>query len=467
MLLKPTTHQIPAVKPMINIGCLFDIPTGFYLTGKYGESILNGGLASLTAIIGRGNFFKSTIKNHMLLSAFDKIYSVSPETMIYAYDTEINVHETALRRFTEKFKYVSEIKDIFQNNWIITDKEAMLGDEFFKELKEFFSNKESHSKELTFTLPFLDRDNKTLIKSLLPTFGDIDSLTEFTTSDVADIQEKYELGDSGANTIYMRQGLSKMRLLMELPTLASKFKHYIVMTGQVGNSPPMQGPINVPVKKLQFMKFGDSIKGVTDKFTFLIHNLWQVYNSTSLLNKGTNEPEYPSGKSYSKDPDLNLVSMLLGRSKSGTSGVNLELVVSQKEGLLPHLTQFHYIKSNNRFGITGSNINYSLDIYPKLNLSRTTVRDKIDNDPKLRRALEITSELSQIHQYWRDLDSKLYCTPKELYEGIKSKGYDWDEILGNTRGWWTINNDKHPIPFLSTLDLMKMRIDQYKPSWHK
>jgi hypothetical protein len=48
---------------------------------------------------------------------------------------------------------------------------------------------------------------------------------------------------------------------------------------------------------------------------------------------------------------------------------------------------------------------------------------------------------------------------------VKEKGYDWDEILGNTRGWWTLNNDEHPIPYLSTLDLMRMRLDKYKPYW--
>ena len=48
-------------RPLINVGCLFDIITGVYVRGKYGESILNGGLGMLTGIAGIGNNFKTTI----------------------------------------------------------------------------------------------------------------------------------------------------------------------------------------------------------------------------------------------------------------------------------------------------------------------------------------------------------------------------------------------------------------------
>ena len=37
----------PNLRPMLNLGCLFDIPTGRYRRGKNGEHILNAGLALL------------------------------------------------------------------------------------------------------------------------------------------------------------------------------------------------------------------------------------------------------------------------------------------------------------------------------------------------------------------------------------------------------------------------------------
>ena len=463
MIVSPTFQQMNSVKPMINVGCLFDIPTGTYLPGVHGESLLNGGLAYLTAIVAQGNFFKSTIKNYMMLSAYEKIANQTKESSMTTYDTEINTHESGLKRLMERFPSLDP-DTIFTNGaWTITDASVMYGDEFFKHLKEFLKLKMEHKKDISYNLPFVDRDGSTPLNMLVPTFGDIDSLSEFTTSDVVDISNKFDLGDSGGNTLHMRSGLSKTRLLMDLPALTSRHNHYMLMTGQVGQDIPMgTGPMAVPQKKLQFLKNSDTIKGVTDKFMFLIHNMWQVRNCSLLLNKSTNEPEFPSGDSYNKDPDLNLVNLMLVRSKSGESGVSIDIIVSQTEGVLPHLSQFYYLKNSGRFGLSGNDRNYQLELLPDVNLSRTTVRSKIDENPKLRRALEITSELCQITQYWRNIDRELICTPKELYEGIKSQGYDWDKIL-ETRGWWTINNDNHPVPFLSTMDLMKMRLGLYKP----
>lgn len=58
---KPAFTEVDPYKFYYNVGCLFDIPTGKYVRGKYGESIMNGGLGLLTAIAGKGNTFKSTI----------------------------------------------------------------------------------------------------------------------------------------------------------------------------------------------------------------------------------------------------------------------------------------------------------------------------------------------------------------------------------------------------------------------
>ncbi len=199
-------------------------------------------------------------------------------------------------------------------------------------------------------------------------------------------------------------------------------------------------------------------------------NCWHAYNAAPLVTKDRT-PEYPrEGENDNTEmgTDLNIVTLRQLRSKSGPTGITLELIVSQNEGVLPSLTEFHYIKGNERFGLTGTLQHYALDLYPDVKLSRTTVRTKIDNDPKLRRALNITSELLQMHQLWTHLDPKLLCTPKELYDDLKAKGYDWNEEILITRGWWTLDNDKHPVKFLSTMDLLRLRTGQYpKPYWKK
>ena len=94
-----------------------------------------------------------------------------------------------------------------------------------------------------------------------------------------------------------------------------------------------------------------------------------------------------------------------------------------------------------------------------------TVRSKINNDPLLRRAINITAELLQLEIYSNDIKQQgLLCSPKELYEDIKKLGYDWNVLL-NTRGYWTIDQYDNPVPFLSTVDLLKMRAGTYKPYW--
>lgn len=63
-----------------------------------------------------------------------------------------------------------------------------------------------------------------------------------------------------------------------------------------------------------------------------------------------------------------------------------------------------------------------------------------------------------------NLDSRYICSPGELYEDLKKMGYNWDELL-ETRGFWIFNDNIHPRKYLSTMDLLKMRVGEYKPYW--
>ena len=165
------------------------------------------------------------------------------------------------------------------------------------------------------------------------------------------------------------------------------------------------------------------------------------------------------------DTDLNVVTIKLLRNKWGRSGLQMQLIVSQEQGVLSHLTEFHYLKTNKQYGMEGNLQNYTLVFCPEIKLSRTAVRSKIDKHPTLRRGLTIASELLQLNQLFTDTDG-VFCTPKELYDDLKALGYDW-EVLLRTRGWWTFSNDSHPIPFLTTMDLLRMRKKLYVPFWMK
>jgi hypothetical protein len=357
--------------------------------------------------------------------------------------------------------------DIIEDGvWNITDKTMHSGNEWFEILKKFIKqDKLKNIKRYTLETPFIDK-KKNRISVLAPTFGEIDSFSEFDTDDTSKIQDENELGSSGGNTIHMRSGLAKTRLLMELPVLCNQGAHYTLLSAHLGTDIQMaQGPYAAPnPKKLQTLKVGEKVKGVTDKFYFLTNNFWKTVDSKPFINQATKSDEYPEDNSKESEVnDVYIVPLAQLRSKSGPTSITIDVLISQSQGVLPELTEFHYIKTLDRYGLSGTLQSYALDLYPECKLSRTTIRKKIKEDPKLRRALNITAELCQMEHVWSYMGEDI-PKPKDIYEKLKSLGYDWDVLL-NTRGWWTFNNDKHPIPFLSTKDIINMYNGVYKPYW--
>ncbi len=460
--LRPDFAKIPNVKPSFNVGALLDVVNGSIETGIYGESILNGGVSGISAYCGIGNNFKSTISHYVMLSAGSKFNHSTFST----YDTEINISEARLRVLTNRIEEFNGEDILSTGRWSITDKTVYYGNEWFEKLKDFLELKIKNSDKITVNSPFLDRDGK-LLKMLIPTFTELDSLTKFNTKSSTTMQEDNELGDSAINMLYMKEGQAKKQMISYLPKPLQQANNPMFITAHIGKSIPMD-PRAAPVKKLQFLKNNDTLKGVTDDFTFLTTNCWQCQNATPLFNDTTKGPEYPrnSDDNMKGDTDLFLVTLVQLRSKTGPSGLLMQLIVSQQEGVLPSLSEFHYIKTNDRYGLNGTLQNYSLDLYPNVKLSRTTVRGKIDTDPLLRRAILITSEMCQMKYLWHYLPKDLLCTPKELYDDIIKLGYDWNMLLA-TRSWWTSDNDKHPIPFVSTFDLLNMRAQKYVPYFLK
>lgn len=462
-MVKFNMSQKTMPKININIGALLDIPTANIVRGKEGESIYNGGLSPITAIVGTGNNFKSTIMHYMMLSAANKMLPYVDTEMI-TYDTEANV---SLDRLESLSKYFTNIKEnpITSDDaiWSVTDKTILPGNEWGVEVNKYVEEKKKSKDSLVKYQAFKDPYKKEILTSYFPSFVEIDSISEFEAKSSMEMLSK-DLDSSDTNTFAMKQGLFKSKFLSTIPVMSISSNTYFLFTAQLGEKLDMRtGPAmySQPFKNLQYLKTGEHIKGVSPKFFFLIHNAWYTHTAKLLINDTTKLPEYPLGNDDNQKTDLNTVMLTQLRSKNGPSGYTLTLVVSQTEGILPSLTEFHYIKENKRFGLEGNNINYHLDIYPEVNLSRTTIRNKLNTDAKLRRAVNITAELLQLSIYQKSV-SELLCSPKELYEDIKKLGYNWD-ILLDTRGYWTVDQYDNKIPFLSTVDLLRMRKGLYTP----
>jgi len=194
-----------------------------------------------------------------------------------------------------------------------------------------------------------------------------------------------------------------------------------------------------------------------------------------LINQNTKEPEFPNKKD-DVGTDLHKVNLTLLRSKSGHSGINIELIISQSEGILEGLTNFYFLKTHGGFGIGGNPRSFFMEWLPDIKLQRTTVRTKINEDKKLERVIQIMSDLLQMYIYKANMREELFGdlikdgigkVPEKMLNKIKEKGIDLDTIL-NTRNWWTINNYNKDLPnFLSTVDLLNWLNDKYVPYWYK
>lgn len=474
MLPQSTIEQAEPIIPLINVGACLDIPTGVFVKGYRGENILLGGMGPLTGMTGPGNSYKSTIMHFMTLSAADRMASTA-STHIETFDTEMNIDESRLMKFAQQFQSFKGHDVMNNGTWNVTNSTKYYGNKWHEAMKTYCNAKKEMGDKIKCVTPFMDR-NKQPLKIILPTFAQVDSFSRFETEDVGKIQEDVELGDSAGNTIHMRQGLSKLRFLMDAPVICVSSNNFMMLSAHQGQEHAMaSGPYAPkPQKKIPHMKPGEKIKGVTDAFFYLTTAFFQTVScgghTVKAADGSANKPPmYPRDKYDVADKDglvdLNQVGMKILRSKFGPSGTVITISVSQTDGVLPTLTEFCNLKDSDSFGLEGSDRNYSLVIYPERKLSRTTVRGSTETDMKLCRAMNITSEICQMRQFYRSLNPDL-LDMKKIYEGVRDRGYDWNFILEHTRGWWTVKNDDHPtLWFLSSKDIVEMSVGAYHPYW--
>lgn len=461
------------VKPRLwmNVGCLFDIVTGHITIGKKGETIINGGFGPIMAICGSGNIFKSTIMHYLVLSAADKVKQSGYPTSIMTYDTEENISLDRLNSLASKFQTLQDkpaTND--KKEWVVTSKSIVPGNKWAETVYKNIELKIARKKDFTvdvecFKDPFSEDKPYDMV---VPNFVEIDSFTEFEGEASMDLLTG-DLDSTSTNTYAMKQGMFRTKFFTQIPRFSTSGGVYFFVTLHVGEKIDMNmNPYAPqPLKKLQYLKSNQFIKGAGSKIDFLTSVIWLAQGSDVLKNQGTKLAEYPRDANDVAETDLNIVRLTILRNKNGASGITISVIVSQVEGVLPALTEFHYCKTRDKFGIEGNDRNYFMSLYPDCSLSRTTIRKKIDTDPLLRRAINITADLLQIRTYHPSVvQDGLWCEPKELYEDLKAMGYDWNELL-TTRGYWLMDQYDSETNFLSTIDLLKMRKGLYKPYFLK
>ena len=449
-------------KPAINIGCGFDIPTGLFVKGSKGEIIIDGGLSDFTAVVGAGNSFKSLLLQYFAMSAANTI-AATDEPYIMNYDTENNAQPSRLDKLASKFEFLPNPATDEDTGVIdLSDKSMIAGDAWWSKVKEFLGENSKDGK-----LKYTGFTTKGKVHTdHAPTIVINDSFSKFEPKSTEDMLAKSKSEDGSTNTYYMRTGLFKAKVLGEIPPLSSKSNMYFLTTAHLGiKSAIGENKYSKPGKKLFSLKDDEEIKKVSPEFYYLVKTLWKVISRRVLKNPATGEALYPLRGDSGQATDLNLVTVESLRLKTGATGIKLEVVVSQDSGVLPALTNFHYIKTN-KFGFAGNNTTYNLVLYPNERLQRTNIRPKTDKDVKLCRAIELTSDLLQIKTYHPAVvRTGLWCEPEVLYKDIVDMGYDWDDLL-NTRGWYAIDQyNKDVRPFMSIMDLLEFRKGAKTPYW--
>lgn len=453
--------EAPPFRPCVNLGCLMDIPTGSILQGVDGHWYYSGGLSHITGIGGRGNTYKSALLIYMLLKALD-VFKRCIDGQ--SRDTEFSQTYQRFQALAHHLPYLSTVDLATYANFMITSQGESSGNEWFAALKERFKAKTDAGKAAIFTTPFINPITSTVIKLPHPTVVGIDSLSMFTTDVSEGILEKNEIGDASANTVYMRASGAKSQMVMQLPQVSARANAQIIMTAHMGDDIQID-PYAPPPKKLAFLKNKLKFKNVPENFTFLTNNLWIV---TNVAVEQTKEHlvTYPRDASDKTDGDTDLqrLTVVNLRAKAGPSGFPFDLIISQREGLLVGISEYHFLKANGRYGISGDATRFSLDLYPHQELMRTTIRELISNDALLARALSFTAELYQIKTMKAEF-ADLVMSPKQLYKAIDEAGYDWAKILA-TRGYWVFQEmeAEESLPFLSIVDVLHMaKKDQDSP----
>jgi len=459
-----------SIRPMWNIGALFDIQTGKYYKGKHGESILCGGLNHFTGVAGLPNMFKTVISLFQLGSVMNRVSLA----IMMAHDSENTLSPGRIQNVFRQFPELFGTDLVDGGRLLFTDATVYNGNEWWNVMREY-ANDRRNDKSILVTTPFVDENTGELIKVPSPTLSFLDSLSGLQTEGIMNMYEKADVGHKDLNMVAMKGAGAKSQLIDQVTGVTGGSGLHILMTAHVGQE--YQLDMYKPnIKRLKFLKGDLKLKKVPENFSFLTANCWYCVSLMPMLD-ADKAPEFPRDDEddLKGDTDLICINLVNLRGKSGPSGIPFEVVVSQSEGLKPELTEFVYCKGYEYYGISDKDgnkakgkPNYRLDLYPQQNLTRKTTRRLLETDPRLQRAMNITAELCMMRNLWHDLPEGLLCTPKELYDDIVAAGYDWDLLL-DTRGFWLPLEEKGTyadIPFLSTMDLLNMRAGTYRPYWY-
>ena len=448
-LLQTTGFRDAGFQPYLNTGTLLDIQTGAFVPGVHGGMVLNGGLSTTNAVIGREQMFKST----ELFSYTVRAMQWYPKSSCLVFDTEYAQKKDRLMHFSG-FTDMDE----FDKRMIITTPAEVTAEDFFDQLKKMATYKIAHADEFMVDSPIVDLRTGKPLRMWIPTFVVYDSWSKMTSGHVQSTLDSKVLGSSDTNMIFMKDGMIKKMMLSQLPRLATTAGIYFMLSAHVGNKYELNPYAQTP-KGLPNMKASDKLKEVGSDFNFLMSNNIEMRKVHGLL-----DPDkhclYPSlGGS---DAELCEVTSVMLRGKNNMSGTTLPLVVSQMGGIQSELSNYHYLRENGYFGLIGNKTTHK-PAMTDVSISRNTVRQKV-TDPKVAHAIELLAQLCYIQNNWvvpSTSEVDFLMKPEDLAEKLLgSDSPSMTDVL-ESRSTWTYDKTNTQ-PYLSLYDVLAIAQGVYK-----
>lgn len=433
-------------------------------TGAYHK---NGGLPSFTGLAGAPNTFKTQLALYFCACVMARY----THSRFWPHDAE---NTLTMQRILSAITWFAELAgvDLEECGRLnFSDANTYQGEEWFDALKSLSDAIRKKTDEFL-TTPFWDFRSETYHKMAPPLLSLLDSLSGFTTSVLEKQYDEHDIGDSKLNAIALNTARIKSQMLEQMINITGPASIFSIMTVHIGEAYNLK-PNQPMFKRLKHLAGDLKIKKASENFAFYTGITWQTVDWRKMLD-GDRLPEFPRSKddNLKDDTDLLEVPVKSLRNKYGPSGIQFSMVISQSEGVKIGLTNYLFLKSFRKpdadsvyYGIGGNDSNYYLHLLPDVKLTRRSLRSKIDESHELYTAFEFTQQMAYMQYMWHNLEHGWLCTPKELYEDINNKGYDWS-ILLNSRDYWIFQEESHPLPELTIVDLLNMRKGRYHPDWY-
>ena len=166
----------------LSIGPLFDLLHAEFLKGKYGETIVNGGLPPFTAVIGSVNNYKTMLMLHMTMMALTRIIESGYPSQVETLDTEISMKLTRILNLAKYFDngHLSGLTEYIKKFWHISDTNSISTNEWVTKFEKLATDKEKDKSIEVEYEAFLSPLTGKAIKNKIPTFLNIDTFTKFT-----------------------------------------------------------------------------------------------------------------------------------------------------------------------------------------------------------------------------------------------------------------------------------------------